>query len=45
MKLVTLAAVLMLAASPFTAIAQEIPEAAAEPPITTPAPETPVSLP
>ncbi len=31
MKLVTLAAVLMLAASPFTAIAQEIPEAAAEP--------------
>ena len=31
MKLVTLAAVLMLAASPFTVIAQEIPEAAAEP--------------
>ena len=31
MKLVTLAAVLMLAASPFTAIAQETPEAAAEP--------------
>ena len=39
MKLVTLAAVLMLAAAPITA--QEIPEAAAEPPITTPAPETP----
>ena len=45
MKLVTLAAVLMLAAAPFTAIAQEIPEAAAEPPITTPAPETPVAEP
>ena len=43
MKLVTLAAVLMLAAVPITA--QEIPEAAAEPPITTPAPETPVAEP
>ena len=44
MKLVPLAAVLMLAAAPFTVIAQESPEAAPEP-STTATPRTPAADP